>query len=86
MLITNCFGVFDVLTTTPAHWLLCSGIILYALAMSLVATWDPVGRFLIIVHTIQKVPQVQGKLLELSRELMEGVGRFMCGYDRFCIG
>ena len=75
----------DMRTTTPGHWFLCRGIILYASAMSQVAAWAPGGRFRINVHVVLNVPQVQGKSSDLSCALIDGVGRFMCGCDRFCI-
>src|SRR5579872_4171799 len=43
------------------------------------------GRPLIMVHTVRKVPHVQGKSSEFRCELMEGVGVLECGKDRFWI-
>jgi hypothetical protein len=42
--------------------------------MSQVAACDPGGRFGMMVQTVSKFPQVQGKLSELSLELMDSLG------------
>jgi len=45
----------------------------YASATSRTAACDPGGKNEMIVQSIAKVPQVQGNLLELMKELMEGL-------------
>ena len=37
------------------------------------------------VHIVLNVPQVQGKSSEFRCALMDGVGRFVCGCERFWI-
>ena len=67
--------------TSLGHWLGLTGIVLYASATLWMEAWEPGGRQVMSKATVEKVPQVHGKLLQLMWELMDVASEEgMCGW------
>ena len=68
---------------SPGHWLGLTGIVLYASATSRMEAWEPGGRQVMSKATIEKVPQVHRKLLQLMWELMDIASEEgTCGWEK----